>query len=93
MEFILDFIVEFWLQLIQPKRKGVSQNKRRIIGAIGMALCFLLMCCLLVFFVGSGNIIGICATVLLLVVVVISILLVILKRKHRKDSYKKWDDS
>lgn len=83
MEFILEFIVEFWLQLIQPKRKGLSNKKRRIAYTIGTILCFLLMCFLLFCFVRTGNAIGTCAAIFLLIVEIISILLVEFKRKHK----------
>lgn len=50
LEFIGDFIAEFWIQLTQPKKKGFSPKKRRVLFNIGKVVVSLLMCLLLVYF-------------------------------------------
>lgn len=82
IEFIGDFIVEFWLQLTQPNRKGLPKKKQQLIFNIGIIAVSLLMCILLVYFIKTGNMKGGIITFLLIVIEIALISYAVYKRKN-----------
>ena len=83
LEFIGDFIAEFWIQLTQPKKKGFSPKKRRVLFNIGKVVVSLLMCLLLVYFFEIGNTKRIFSIVILFIVEIASLFFALSKRKRK----------
>lgn len=83
LEFIGDFIAEFWIQLTQPKKKGFSPKKRRVLVNIGKVVVSLLMCLLLVYFFEIGNTKRIFSIVILFIVEIASLFFAVSKRKRK----------
>lgn len=88
IEFIGDFIVEFWLQLTQPNRKGLPKKKQQLIFNIGIIAVSLLMCILLVYFIKTGNMKGGIITFLLIVIVIEIALISYAVYKRKNNSSK-----
>lgn len=83
LEFIGDFIAEFWIQLTQPKKKGFSPKRRRVLFNVGMIVVSLLMCLLLAYFLKIGNVKGIFSIVFLFIVEIASFLFAVSRRKRK----------
>ena len=83
LEFIGDFIAEFWIQLTQPKKKGFSPKKCRVLFNIGKVVVSLLMCLLLVYFFEIGNTKRIFSIVILFIVEIASLFFAVSKRKRK----------
>lgn len=82
-EFIGDFIAEFWMQLTQPKKKGLPPRKRRVLFNVGMIVVSLLMCLLQVYFLKTGNIKGVFSIAFLLIVEIACFLFAASRRKRK----------
>lgn len=83
LEFIGDFIAEFWIQLTQPKKKGFSPKKRRVLFNVGMVVASLLMCILMVYFLKIGNAKGFFSIVFLFIAEIASFLFAASRRKRK----------
>ena len=83
LEFIGDFIAEFWIQLTQPKKNGFSPKKHRVLFNIGKVVVSLLMCLLLVYFFEIGNTKRIFSIVILFIVEIASLFFAVSKRKRK----------